>query len=807
MNPTNRAHRANIHAKILPLIAIAALAASPQSLLSALESSNAESSPSTTPESAQNAESGNADSSAESAPAQKSITESSQTITQNTLEKVVTIASRVQTPIEQAPGNTSVVEQKDIARRPNYRFTDTIRGLSGVLQPKGRGMETFDSVTIRGIPNGALIMLDGIIMNDINSNTKMLTSMRAHDLDRVEITRGASSALYGAGGLSGAVNFITRMPEKLEVYGSVGYGNPFADENAPTNYTQWYLSAGDAFLDKRLRVKATYGGQFSSGYAADNAWISTDNATNGLGGAATSTNGAPIGAIPSQNASGQDIYIIGDMGRQRFATHNARIKGELDIGSNGMLDAWVQYSSYNYIHHRQKSFLRDSVGGVYWGDATSGDSDTAGSGTAPYAFVGGMGNEIYHQVISALGYRHFFGDNEWRTTFSYMYGNDLWGGPGAGASPSGGAGSATNHLYHQAIFESNFNYAINEKHSLLFGIQERFSGYMQNAYALSDWRDFSTQGAQTDKITSNQNFFGIFVNYSAVWSRFFSTTIGGRWDLWQDFGYSRRASTSASNVASPGNTAHNQFSPKASINFTPFSAKWGKTIVKISGGSSFRAPTFNQKYRQYARNDGVTFAGNPNLKPEVLYSYDVGVEQSFLQNSAFGGVVKAYYFDSFFDNAITALTSGYENAQKARINGVELAYNQTFWRYFGIMASYTYYNAKLTQDLGAIKAGNRLPSVPEHSAYAQVYYDDSKLFGSIGIEYASKQYKSLDNATQSVWGVYSSMDAYRLLDARVGYRFKHYEASLNLTNLLNEQYYAYYKAPGRAFFFELAARI
>ncbi|STO96922.1 TonB-dependent receptor [Helicobacter canis] len=708
------------------------------------------------------------------------------------LQPVTTIAAKIPTPIEQAPGNTSIINKHDIAIRPNYRFTDTLRGHEGVLQPKGRGMETFDGAMIRGINNGALLMVDGVILNDINNNTKMLTTMRAHDLERVEITRGASSALYGSGALSGAINFITAMPDSLSVYGSLGYGNPFSQNGAPENLTNWYLSVGDSFFDKSLRVKATYGGSFSSGYAADNAWVNASG-DNGIGGLS--------GSVPSHKTDGTPIVLVGDMGRQRYATHDAKIKAQADIGSSGVLDAWVQYSSYNYIHHRQQSFLRDENGNVAWGNATSPNST---QGSAPYAFVGGMGNEIYNQVISALSYTHYFGSNEWRTSLNHTYGNDIWAGPSGGASPFGGAGSKQDHHYNTLNVESTFTLRLSQAHSLLFGVQERYSGYKQNAYNLSDWRDFASSTALSKTITGTHNFLGVFVHYQAAWSKYFSTGLSGRWDLWQGFNYTDTTKPNAPNAT------HNQFSPKLSLNFTPFSSDYATTIIKASGGSSFRAPTFNQKFRDYIRNDGVQTSGNPHLKPEELYSYDIGLEQSLYPESTFAAQLKLYYFDSFFTNAITTIGKNLENAQKARINGIELSYRQKLFGYGGLFASYTLYNAKLTQDLisgsQVIAAGNRLPGVPEHSGYVQLYYDDGRLFGSLSCEMASKRYKDLDNASQKVWGVYSSSDAYYLLDMRLGYRFQHLELSANFTNLLDYQYYAYYRAPGRAFYLEVASR-
>lgn len=714
---------------------------------------------------------------------------------QKMLQAVTTIATKLPTTIEQAPGNTTIIDKRDITIRPNYRFTDTLRGYEGVLQPKGRGLETFDGAMIRGISNGALLMVDGVVLNDINNNTKMLTAMRAHDLERVEITRGASSALYGSGALSGAINFITAMPDSLAVYGSLGYGNPFSANGAPENLTNWYLSVGDSFFNKALRIKATYGGSFSSGYSADSAWVdaSGDNGINGLS-----------GALPSHKTDGTPILIVGDMGHQRYATHDARIKAQADIGLSGVLDAWVQYSNYSYIHHRQQSFLRDEFGGVAWGDKTSGFGNSSASGSAPYAYVGGMGNERYNQVISALSYKHYFGDNLWHTSLNHTYGNDIWAGPSSGASPFGGAGSKQDHHYNTLNFESYFTLRFNQHHSLLFGAQERLSSYKQNAYNLSDWRDFLSTTALAKTITGTHNFLGAFLHYQGQFSKYLSVGLSGRWDLWQGFSYTDTTKPNAPNAT------HNQFSPKFSLNFTPFSNDYATTIIKASGGSSFRAPTFSQKFRDYVRNDGVQTSGNPNLKPEELYSYDVGLEQALFLESNFSAQLKLYYFDSFFTNAITTIGKNLENAQRARINGIELSYRQKLFGYGGLFASYTFYNAKLTQDLVSgsqvIAAGNRLPGVPEHSGYVQLYYDDGKAFGSLGCEMASKRYKDLDNASQKVWGVYSSSDAYYLLDMRLGYRMKHLELSANLTNLLDYKYYSYYRAPGRAFYLEVASR-
>lgn len=89
--------------------------------------------------------------------------------------------------------------------------------------------------------------------------------------------------------------------------------------------------------------------------------------------------------------------------------------------------------------------------------------------------------------------------------------------------------------------------------------------------------------------------------------------------------------------------------------------------------------------------------------------------------------------------------------------------------------------------------------------YAQIAYDDSVFFGSFGIEMMSKPFSRADNK-DTIGGVYSATDGYVLGDVRVGYRFlKHYEVAFNATNIFNQKYFSYYRAPGAAFFIQAGA--
>lgn len=151
----------------------------------------------------------------------------------------------------------NVISKQDIHLRPNAKFSDTLRGIEGIRQSKSRGMDTFDTLTIRGIANGAAIMLDGVILNDMNNNTKMIVAMNPADLEQVEVIRGPFSNLYGSGAIGGAINFVTSMPKSFSANGFLGYGNGFDNDSASRDTISGVYGATDSYVlgDVRIGVR------------------------------------------------------------------------------------------------------------------------------------------------------------------------------------------------------------------------------------------------------------------------------------------------------------------------------------------------------------------------------------------------------------------------------------------------------------------------------------------------------------------------------------------------------------------------
>ena len=712
------------------------------------------------------------------------------------LGKSIVSASRVDTPINEAPGNVSVVTQKEINLRPNYKFSDTLRGFEGLQQSKSRGMDTFDGVKIRGL-SGAAVMIDGIMLNDINNNTKMLTTMSADDIEQVEVVRGAFSNIYGSGAVAGAINFITSMPTAFETRASFGYGSGLGTEFAPKNTFRGYVSVGDAFLEKKLRVKLSFGVINSQGYAADSVVVSDVSGYQG-------------GKPTLDSNTGELRYNIGDMGNQAYQTYDSALKAEYDIGDVGTLSGYLRWNMYSYDHKNQRTFLTQN-GNLSYGNNVDIDNGKP----APILYGRHIGKEMYHQLVSAVGYKHYLpNDSHLEVKFSRIDGWDKFNNPDGGANPqsantsiNGGVGSQTNHRYETNNLDLLYLANVSENHRILSGVQYRHNLYTQTLDYIANWKDFNStsQGRATSGYAQGGKSanVGVFSEWQGNFFESLSTNIGVRYDFWQGYDVYKDTDVYAKN------TKHN-LSPKISLNY----ALSDITRLKSSFGQAFKAPTLSQMFSNRALTDGTAIKGNPHLKPENVISFDVGFEWDIVLGEDYGAF-KMYYFNNTTTNAImqysrdyadVELRGMYDNLGKNRIQGIESSLMLPLGYGLSVHLTYTFMDSKILKSIESNTQGNKVAGIPSHLAYGAINYDKGAFYGSFGVEYASKPYKNAMN-TLTPSGVYGATDSYIIADLRLGWRInKNLNISSNITNLFNHTYYSYYRASGRAFFVSLAGR-
>jgi iron complex outermembrane receptor protein len=180
------------------------------------------------------------------------------------LEQVVVTASKRQEDLQEAVNSVSVLTARDIERRNYLRVDKALESLPGVNL-------TAENVNIRGstgYSRGAgsrvLVLLDGVpaLTSDLGAMNWDLVP--ATEVERVEVVKGAGSALYGTFALGGIINIITKPPSpegKLGVRLSGGiYDDPseaewkWTDRTLNFNRTDLYYSRQFGKLGMRLSV-------------------------------------------------------------------------------------------------------------------------------------------------------------------------------------------------------------------------------------------------------------------------------------------------------------------------------------------------------------------------------------------------------------------------------------------------------------------------------------------------------------------------------------------------------------------------
>jgi len=135
-------------------------------------------------------------------------------------EETVSIASRYEQPISQAPSNVYVITDEDIRMSGAIDIPTILRRIPGmeVMQTSGADF----NVSVRGdnqtSANKLLVMVDGrSIYNDVQGTVHWkLLPVTLPEIKRIEVLKGPASAVWGFNAFDGVVNIITKSPEEMK---------------------------------------------------------------------------------------------------------------------------------------------------------------------------------------------------------------------------------------------------------------------------------------------------------------------------------------------------------------------------------------------------------------------------------------------------------------------------------------------------------------------------------------------------------------------------------------------------------------
>ncbi|MBI5326179.1 MAG: TonB-dependent receptor [Ignavibacteriae bacterium] len=510
----------------------------------------------------------------------------------HTSEVVVSANKRLQS-VQDVPISMSVVVSKELDERNIIHVDEALIYIPGVNLVR-------DQVSIRGSSGFALglgsrvaFLMDGMPLVSGDQGDIKFDAIPIFNLDRIEVVKGAGSALYGTGALGGVINIITKEPKdipeiRLQTYGGI-YAKP--------KYGQWNYS------DKTSSFEG-----LNAGYSEK------------LG---------PFGIIVSGGLNKDESYRDFDESHK----WNLFSKIKYDISERSTVNVIGTYAYDNFENW------------VYW---NSLDSALIPPSTADR----NVRNTSTKLTVSGEG-RHIFKNGDFIILRSGLFSTDFHNNLPTDSAEyhSSQANSinseiqVSNKIFENTLLTYGLNHVLNSVSANIYGnkIQNILAGYFQGELS--------------------------FINNLIL-------TAGARID------YEKINGEDSNNF---------EFSPKLGLSFT---SPWGP-IFRTSFGRGFRAATVAEKYASLKYN-GFSVIPNPELIPEVSWSYEVGVNQ--LLNI---GKTQLFYDISIFQNDFSNLiepkfdlssTSAiiFNNITKARIQGIEINVKTMLFNALGIESALTY---------------------------------------------------------------------------------------------------------------------
>jgi iron complex outermembrane receptor protein len=147
--------------------------------------------------------------------------------TQYQLDDIVVTATRIPTPDTLAPYASEIHTRRDIEQSGATTLYDYLAQDTSVNVMPNYGNRDTPQIDMRGygISNGyqnIVVTVDGRRLNNIDGMPQLLGSIPLADIDRIEITKGSGSVMFGDGATAGTIQIYTRNHTGASIEASLG---------------------------------------------------------------------------------------------------------------------------------------------------------------------------------------------------------------------------------------------------------------------------------------------------------------------------------------------------------------------------------------------------------------------------------------------------------------------------------------------------------------------------------------------------------------------------------------------------------
>jgi iron complex outermembrane recepter protein len=642
------------------------------------------------------------------------------------------VGTRTDTPLRDIPQSIQIVPQEVLRDQNVTNYNEALRNVPGVASQQASGT--------RGI---GIFILRGFSLFDQNSSRTLRNGLREagplleqtpSDLERIEVLRGPSSVLYGAGNPGGTINIVTEQPLSVPFYnidatiGNFDFYRGAIDLSGPLNDSRTVL----------YRLNASYlnRGSFTDFSEVDD-FTEVENFSI-----------APVVSV-----------AIGE--RTRLT-----LEGE-----------------YTY---------NDQV--VSWGLPPVGSVLLNPNGEIPRDRFIGEPDSIFNITQGRAGYRleHQFSDDwsiqnafQWKTFTTSTPENYFL--PGSLREDNRTLdGDFQAERGDTDIYDLNVNLTGrfstgSIRHQLTFGVDlGRYDENLNILFAPATPLDVfnpvygrpATGPYIPDFVANNlTDTLGIYIQDQVTLAENLKLLLGGRFDLFEQTNQDLLADARTSQSG-------DAFSPRVGIVYQPIPP----ISLYASYSRSFTPPVIGRSF------EGDLF------EPERGTQYEVGIKADV--NNRLSATLALY--DLTRTNVLTADTRpgvplGFSiQTGEQRSRGVELTVQGEILPGWNIIAGYAYTEAQLTED-NTLPEGNRLALVPENAVNLWTTYeiqsgDFQGLGVGLGLFFVGERQANLANEFQ--------LPSYLRTDAAIFYNRDRFRAALNFNNLFDITYFENFNGRG-----------
>ncbi|WP_167856126.1 TonB-dependent receptor plug domain-containing protein [Natronospirillum operosum] len=132
------------------------------------------------------------------------------------LDTLVITGTRTEKSISDSPVQVTVLQREELEARQVNTVAEALRHIPGVQLGSIHGDEG-EQVIMQGMQGDQVaVLIDGMPVSASTGSTVNLSRLNLNQVERIEVVRGATSALYGSDAMGGVVNIITAEPARPE---------------------------------------------------------------------------------------------------------------------------------------------------------------------------------------------------------------------------------------------------------------------------------------------------------------------------------------------------------------------------------------------------------------------------------------------------------------------------------------------------------------------------------------------------------------------------------------------------------------